>query len=173
MKDYLSVADTAKLIRKDLAKLWPDVKFYVRSKSYSGGASINVYYDGLDHYDPPLSCSDHGAVASKGDTYCPRDGYAGRWTPVMKPGAPASGDVDSALRVYSGSGFDGMIDMAYPIYGVRDAAGNVIGTTSDGTGGSHGSVPGWGTPVPDGGSLVSFGSSYVFVNDTLPYGVGS
>jgi hypothetical protein len=44
---YLSVAETAKLVRQALAEKFPGVKFSVRSKSYSGGASINVrWWDG-------------------------------------------------------------------------------------------------------------------------------
>ena len=39
---YISVTDTAKLIRPALAKQFPGVKFSVRSESYSGGASIHV-----------------------------------------------------------------------------------------------------------------------------------
>lgn len=42
MAKYISVADTAKLVRKALKAAFPGVKFGVRSKSYSGGASINV-----------------------------------------------------------------------------------------------------------------------------------
>lgn len=42
MTEYISVADTAKLVRKVLKSSFPDVKFFVRSKSYSGGASINI-----------------------------------------------------------------------------------------------------------------------------------
>jgi hypothetical protein len=37
---YLSVAETAKLVRQALAEKFPGVKFSVKSKSYSGGASI-------------------------------------------------------------------------------------------------------------------------------------
>jgi len=40
--EYLSAADTAKLVRKALAEAFPGVKFSVRSKTYSGGASIDV-----------------------------------------------------------------------------------------------------------------------------------
>lgn len=40
--NYISVADTAKIIRKALKESFPCVKFSVRSKSYSGGASINI-----------------------------------------------------------------------------------------------------------------------------------
>lgn len=39
---YISVADTAKLVRKALAANFPGMKFSVRSSSYSGGASIRV-----------------------------------------------------------------------------------------------------------------------------------
>jgi hypothetical protein len=39
---YLRVAETAKLVRAELKKGFPGVKFSVRSHSYSGGASIRV-----------------------------------------------------------------------------------------------------------------------------------
>src|SRR3954468_22279025 len=39
---FISVAETAKLIRAALKKAFPTVKFAVRSKKYAGGASINV-----------------------------------------------------------------------------------------------------------------------------------
>lgn len=39
---YLSCAETAKLIRQALKEAFPDMKFGVRSKTYSGGASIDV-----------------------------------------------------------------------------------------------------------------------------------
>ena len=39
---YISCADTAKLIRKDLKAKFPNQKFTVNSKSYAGGASITV-----------------------------------------------------------------------------------------------------------------------------------
>lgn len=41
-KTYLSVADTAKLVRKALKEKFPGQKFSVRSSSYAGGASIDV-----------------------------------------------------------------------------------------------------------------------------------
>lgn len=43
-KEYLSVAETAKLVRNVLKQRFPAVKFSIRSKSYSGGASINISY---------------------------------------------------------------------------------------------------------------------------------
>ena len=41
-KQYLSCAETAKLVRQALAREFPGVRFSVRSKTYSGGASITV-----------------------------------------------------------------------------------------------------------------------------------
>lgn len=44
--EYLSVAETAKLVRGALAKAFPGQKFSVRSDSYAGGASIRIDYKG-------------------------------------------------------------------------------------------------------------------------------
>lgn len=40
--NYLSAADTAKLVRAALKRAFPGTKFSVRSDTYSGGASIRV-----------------------------------------------------------------------------------------------------------------------------------
>lgn len=49
---YISVADTAKIVREALKQAFPGVKFTVRSKSYSGGASINLgWTDGPTEYE--------------------------------------------------------------------------------------------------------------------------
>jgi len=42
--EYLTCAETAKLVRKALARSFPGVKFSVRSDVYSNGASIRVHY---------------------------------------------------------------------------------------------------------------------------------
>lgn len=42
MTDYISAADTAKLIRVQLKAKFPGIKFSVKSSVYSGGASIDV-----------------------------------------------------------------------------------------------------------------------------------
>jgi hypothetical protein len=39
---YVSAAETAKIIRAELKKRWPKAKFSVRSKTYTGGGSINI-----------------------------------------------------------------------------------------------------------------------------------
>lgn len=43
-REYLSCAETAKLVRAALKESFPGVKFSVKSSVYSGGASINVNY---------------------------------------------------------------------------------------------------------------------------------
>lgn len=40
--EYISVTDTAKMIRAKLKRTFPGVKFSVRSSKYSGGSSIDV-----------------------------------------------------------------------------------------------------------------------------------
>lgn len=42
MSEYLSCAETAKLVRVALKKAFPGVKFSVRSSTYAGGASMRV-----------------------------------------------------------------------------------------------------------------------------------
>ena len=44
MSKYISCVETAKLIRAALKEAFPGVKFQVKSKLYSGGASISIYY---------------------------------------------------------------------------------------------------------------------------------
>lgn len=49
---YLSVTETAKLLRASLKSAFPGVKFSVRSDKYAGGASIHVKWtDGPTEYD--------------------------------------------------------------------------------------------------------------------------
>lgn len=51
MSEYLSVAETAKLVRKALRREFPGAKFSVRSSSYSMGASISVSWTDGPAYD--------------------------------------------------------------------------------------------------------------------------
>lgn len=44
MTKYLTCAETAKLIRADLKKVFPGVKFSVTSDVYSGGATVRIRY---------------------------------------------------------------------------------------------------------------------------------
>lgn len=42
--DFLTVTDTAKLLRQTLKAAFPGVKFSVRSDRYAGGASIDIHW---------------------------------------------------------------------------------------------------------------------------------
>ena len=44
-KRYIDVAETAKLIRKQLKAKFPAIKFGVRSERYAGGSSINISWE--------------------------------------------------------------------------------------------------------------------------------
>lgn len=44
MTTYMTCSETAKLVRAELKKNFPGVTFSVRSKTYSGGASIDIHY---------------------------------------------------------------------------------------------------------------------------------
>jgi len=44
MRSLTTVAECAKLIRKDLKEKFPEIKFSVRSENYAGGNSIRVKY---------------------------------------------------------------------------------------------------------------------------------
>ena len=134
---YLSCAETAKLLRADLAKNFPGVKFSVKSSTYSGGASIRVSYHGYN-----------GA------------GLAYREEPVYNPGMPTQEAVAAIAHKYAGAGFDGMVDMQYYITHYLNAAGEVVGSKSRG---SYGSVPAWDDNPPEAVALVRFGAYYVFV----------
>ncbi len=120
---YLSCAETARLIRKKLKAEYPDTRFGVRSKTYSGGASITV-----------------------------------SWTD-----GPKYGDVNSTVGVFSGAGFDGMIDLKYHVSHWLLPDGSVQHAHSQGTEGSMGSYPAYdhSKPHPEA-ELVSFGADYVF-----------
>lgn len=49
---YIPVTETAKLVRAALKKAFPEMKFSVKSKSYSGGASIDIHWiDGPTAYE--------------------------------------------------------------------------------------------------------------------------
>lgn len=55
MTKYISLNDTNKLIRKALKEAFPGVKFSVRGKSYSGGASTDIRWTNgptQDQVDP-------------------------------------------------------------------------------------------------------------------------
>jgi hypothetical protein len=162
--DHLSTAETAALMRKALKTAFPNVKFSVVSKVYTGGSSINVSYQGIDHWDAISACHcPTGPTITKWPDRCDKCGFFDHETPVYKPGMPTKADVKKVVGGFEGKGFDGMIDMSYYIEAYVDEAGNIVGTKSRGTEGSRGLVPAW-DDAPAGAHLVSFSSSYVYVN---------
>lgn len=118
--EYLTTAETAALIRAKLKRAFPGVPFSVRARR---GDSVDVAYEGVDHFEPMP------------------DGY--RRKTVYKPGMPTKAEVEAVVHPYQGGGFDGMIDMAYDTTVLLDANGDVVGSRSTGTEGSRGTVPAW------------------------------
>lgn len=55
MTTYISTTETAKLIRKELKKNFPGIKFSVRSSQYAGGSSIDVSW--IDGPNEPVVSS--------------------------------------------------------------------------------------------------------------------
>lgn len=124
--EYVSAAETARLIRAALARTFPETKFYVRSRTFAGGAAVDVYYDGAE-------LDENGWARTERDEY-------GRMRTVTKPGAPARESVEAIVNGFSGKNFDGMIDYGYSNDVYLDADGMPVGGQSDGsgvTGGIH------------------------------------
>lgn len=80
---------------------------------------------------------------------------------------PTTKAVDAITAVFSGQGFDGMIDMAYNIE-AWVLNGAIVGTRSRGTEGSRGTVPAWGMiPPHDDCELVSFCANSVHTDRAI------
>lgn len=102
---YVSVADTARLIRARLKTLWPTVAFSVRSSSYSGGASIDVAWtDGPTQkqveraYSPYIGGGFDGMIDMKYSVRC--------WLMPDGTAAPAKSEGTTGSRgVYEGYSF--------------------------------------------------------------------
>lgn len=150
--EYVPVAEQARMIRKALAKAFPETKFYVRSHSYAGGASIDVRYDGTASLEVNAS---------------------GRYVRTYKPGAPTLEAVREVTDPYSGGSFDGTIDLAYSIDRFVDEDGAIVGGESFGTVGSMGSHPGFSVRPMKPARRVAFAGKYVFVEAEEPWDVRS
>jgi hypothetical protein len=116
----LSCAETAKLVRVALAKTFPDIKFSVRSRTYSGGASIDVAWtDGptitrvqpiLDSYEGKsfdgsidMGCyNDHYLLPDGSVTFAHTSGTEGSmgWIPAVDAPRPIRGE-----RVHFGANY--------------------------------------------------------------------
>lgn len=166
--DYISPAETGRLIRERLARAYPGVTFYVRTSTYSMGASVRISYDGIRSHE----CLNGHPVP---DAYrCATCGLTGpnAIRTTYAPGAPTRAQVEEITAPYAGSRFDGMIDLAYSVRAWITPDGNAFFGRSDGTYGSHGSDPGYDEPRPVPGAVaVHFSAGYVFVDPELPYDV--
>lgn len=154
--EYLSAAETAALVRKALAKSFPATKFYVRSRTFAGGAAIDVYYDGA-------------VLGPEGWALRERD-ELGRLRTVAKPGTPPKADVEALVEGFSGKGFDGMIDLGYSTDVYLDADGMPVGGRSIGTTGSRGTHSPYDVGREKAVRVVSTGV-WTSVSDELPYDV--
>lgn len=91
---HLTCAETAKILRAELKAKYPGVKFSVRSKTYTGGASITVEWT-----DGPVerSYNRHEYVTMPDGTYHNLDTHhEGVW---------------NWLQQFAGADFDGMVDL--------------------------------------------------------------
>jgi|SRR5882672_8922065 len=71
--NYISVTDTAKMMRKALKEAFPGIKFSVKSDKYAGGASIDVHWiDG-----PSVAMVDSIALTFKGAYFDGMTDYKG------------------------------------------------------------------------------------------------
>lgn len=90
------------------------------------------------------------------------------WSMAIEVRVPAGGPqlraVEDVTRDFASAGFDGSIDLQYPIDAVLDADGYVVGHRTHGTVGSMGYVPAQYDPIPVGGRLVHFGAAFVQVS---------
>lgn len=80
---------------------------------------------------------------------------------------PTAALVDQVVQPFSGSAFDGMIDMKYSLKSWILPDGTVALAQSPGTGGQMGSDPGYDYPAPDGAELVSFGADFIFTERSI------
>lgn len=155
--EYLSAAETARLVRKALAKSSPETKFYVRSRTFAGGAAIDVYYDGAE-IDPATGWSRR------------EPDETGRIRNVPKPGAPEKAAVERIVDGFSGKGFDGMIDLEYTTDVYLDADDMPVGGRSLGTEGSRGVHAAYDVGAEKAVRRVSTGC-WTHVSDELPWDV--
>lgn len=80
MKQKSEHAQVAQLIRKELKKLYPAIKFMVRSKSYSGGSSVNVDWENgpcQDIIQEIVNKYEYGSFDSMDDSYSYKKGFSG------------------------------------------------------------------------------------------------
>lgn len=155
--EYVTAAEAAALVRKALAKKFPETKFYVRSRTFAGGAAIDVYYDGAE-IDPETGWS-----LRTTDEY-------GRVRTVAKEGTPPKEDVERIVNGFSGKNFDGMIDYGYSNDVYLDADGMPVGGRSAGSEMTRGVHAAYDVGGEEAVRKISTGC-WTHVSDELPYDV--
>ena len=169
---WVTTADTARLIRSALKAAFPDTKFSVRSRTYAGGSSIDVSYDGVVMNDDPsrpwpvsVLVDYDGNVIDPTPVDSP-DYRTGRYGSLPKPGAPLKRDVQAVVAAFGSKDFDGSIDMQYSKRAWLLPDGTASWADSPGSAGSGGYDPGFNFPAPVPGAVrVNFGAGYIFVRD--------
>lgn len=122
---YLTAVETAKLLRAELKREFPGVKFSVRTDTYSGGASIDVHW--LD--------------------------------------GPTEQQVSAVANRFTGSDFDGTIDMASSRYHWLTPQGEIYVAKVQGTVGSRGVIaPEQYVRPHDDAELVHLGADFIFTH---------
>lgn len=172
-KEYLTAAETARLVRKALAKSFPGTKFYVRSDTFAGGASVDVFYDGAT-IDPTTGFALQVDVDFDGNP----TGYPlaedfpmrGRSGHLPKPGTPPRRDVEKVVNGFSGKNFDGMIDYGYTNDVYLDADDMPVGGSSRGSEETHGMHPAYDIGRDKAVRVVHTGV-WTHVSDEEPYDV--
>jgi hypothetical protein len=111
---YLSCAETAKLVRAALRESFPGIKFSVTSSVYSGGASINIKYQDGPTYEQVKSVVSNfegsyfdGMTDYKGSNYSSMNGVNVRF----------GADFIFVNRKYSMAFFAGAVQAACEYYG--------------------------------------------------------
>lgn len=128
-KQYLSCAETAKLIRVALKESFPGVKFSVTSSVYSGGASINIKYsDG-----PAFKDVQDVARVFEGSYFDGMQDYKGQnYSAIDGQEVRFGADFVFVTRRFSAEFLQGVADSVAQKYGVQGSYEIVAGSSSYG-----------------------------------------
>jgi hypothetical protein len=115
MADYISVTDTAKIVRQELKKHFPGVVFSVRSSSYSMGASIDMeWLDGPTKSEVEVITDQFEGSTFDGMT----DMKSNRYSTWQGREVSWGADSVSTVRRYSKSLYSQVVDQVCQKYGV-------------------------------------------------------
>lgn len=123
MRKYMSVVETAKLVRAALKEAFPTVKFKVTSKSYSGGASIDIKYTDGPKY------SDVNAIAKKFESsyFCGMTDYKGNLYKTFKGEEVSFGsDFVFVTRKYTPAGLQQILNATAEYWGFDPAPYEIV-----------------------------------------------